>query len=94
MSEETEFKHFCDNPNCPNNKLEMNDEKHYHIDIDEGSVGGICGILKTHSYYRRKVILVGATFMGRGSHAVITNEFNLCDNCKTAVDLYKEIMDE
>ena len=32
MNEEKEFKHFCDNPNCPNHNLELNYEKHYHSD--------------------------------------------------------------
>jgi hypothetical protein len=95
MTENKEFIHFCDNPNCPNHKLEMNYERHYHVNIDEGATGGICGILKTHLYFYKKTIPVNATFMSRGvSHTVITNEFNLCDICKSAIDLYKEKMDE
>jgi len=93
MSEEKEFKHFCDNPNCPNHKLEMNDEKHYHIDKD--CVGGICGILKTHRYYHKRVIPNKNTFLSRGfSHIVVEKEFYFCDNCKTAIDFYKENMHE
>ena len=95
MSEEKEFIHFCDNPNCPNHKLKMNYERHYYIDLDEGAIGGVCGILKTHLYFYRKTVPAGITFMGRGfSHTVITNEFNLCDNCKSAIDFYKEKMHE
>lgn len=87
MNEKKEFKHFCDNPNCPNHKLELNYERQYNV--DEG------GILKTHLYFYKKVIPLGTTFMSRGcSHTVITNEFNLCDICKSAIDLYKEKMHE
>jgi len=46
-----EFKHFCDNPNCPNHKLELNDERHYHdCESSAITVGSICGILQTHAY--------------------------------------------
>ena len=89
-----EIKHFCDNPKCPNHMLVLNDEKHYHNGIDEGAVGGICGILKTH-YYRFKKVIPSPTFMSRGcSHTVIVDEFHLCDICKYAVDTYKEKMHE
>lgn len=92
MNEEKEFKHFCDNPNCPNHHLELNDEKHYHD--DHVIVGAICGILKTY-YYRYKKVIPGPTFMSRGcSHTVIVDEFHLCDICKYAVDTYKEKMHE
>jgi len=94
MNEEKELKHFCDNPNCPNHNLELNDEKHYHTEVDEGTIGGICGILKTHRYYHKKVIPL-STFMGRGiSHTVVEKEFHLCDICKSAIDYYKENMNE
>ena len=95
MSEEKEIKHFCDNPNCPNHMLELNDEEHYHVGIDKGVVGGICGILKTHRYYFKKVIPLKTSFFSKGiSHTVITNIFYYCDNCKSAIDFYKENMHE
>ena len=48
---EKEFKHFCDNPNCPNHELELNDENHHH-----DGIGSICGILKTHQHTSIKII--------------------------------------
>ena len=89
---EKEIKHFCDNPNCPNHMLELNDEKHYHdVESSAITVGSICGILKTHPYYVKKVIPVGLTFMGRGfSHKVITKTFHFCDICHGAIQ-FKEM---
>lgn len=93
MPEKKEFKHFCDNPECPYHKFKMNYERQYII--EEDITDNTNGILKTHLYFYRKTIPVKATFMSRGiSHTVIEDEFNLCDICKSAIDLYKEKMHE
>jgi len=88
MNKEKEFKHFCDNPKCPNHNLELNDEKHYHDEI-----GSICGILKTHPYYIKKVIPImdskGFIFSSC-SHKVIEKTFYFCDICHGAIQ-FKEI---
>jgi hypothetical protein len=90
-NEEKEFTHFCDNPNCPNYDLELNDEKHYHD--DHVIVGAICGILKTHPYKVKKVIPIVQTgyFMFRTtSHTVVEKTFHFCDICHGAIQ-FKEM---
>jgi len=87
MSEEKEFIHFCDNPKCPNYDLELNDEKHYHH--NNVIVGAICGILKTHPYYVKKVIPTTYRLFFTCSHEVITKTFHFCDICHGAIQ-FKE----
>jgi len=90
-----EVKHFCDNPNCPNHMLELNDEKHYH---DVGSsaitVGSICGILKTHPYKVKKVIPISHRLFFTCSHEVITKTFHFCDICHGAIQFKETNYDE
>ncbi len=91
MSEEKEFIHFCDNPNCPNYDLELNDERHYHD--DHVIIGAICGILKTYPYKVKKVIPIIQLcyFIFRTTlHAVVEKTFYFCDICHGAIQ-FKEI---
>ena len=89
-----EVKHFCDNPKCPNHMLELNNEKHYHdVESSAITVGSICGILKTHPYYVKKVIpniKTKAFLFKTCSHKVITKTFHFCDICHGAIQ-FKEM---
>jgi hypothetical protein len=91
-----EFKHFCDNPNCPNHNLPLNDEKHYHSST-EGVIGGNCGILQTHKYYYKKVVPITKSknfIFQTTSHKVEEKIIHLCDICHGAVQFYKEFNNE
>ena len=88
-----EFKHFCDNMECPNHSLELNDERHYHTGTD-GCVGGICGILQTHSYpvevktnYRDE----GALFRQKFVYDIEKKVYHFCDICNSMIKIYKSI---
>ncbi len=88
MSEEKEFKHFCDNPDCPNYDLELNDEKHYHD--DHVIVGSICGILKSHLYTikkQRNKEVSKFIFWKKIIKEDFIKEIYLCDICNSAVQL-------
>ena len=57
------------------------------------TVGSICGILKTHSYYSKIVVRKTKPFaiiLHTTSHEVIEKKFHLCDICRGAVEFYKE----
>lgn len=81
--------HFCDNPNCPNHKLPMNDERHYHTE-DADVFGAKYSSVKTHSY---KMI---SNFTITKSRWVIfktkvsipsVHYFNFCDICISAINM-------
>jgi len=94
--EKKEFKHFCDNPECPNHYLPLNNERHYHSGT-EGAIGGICGILKTHAYYKKTVIPTVQTFgfiFRTTSHTTIEKQFNFCDICHGAIKFKENNYDQ
>ena len=83
--------HFCDNPVCPNHKLPMNDERHYHIE-DADVFGPICNIVKTHSYkhitYETTIRHNWLIFKGKVISPII-KYFNFCDVCMSAINIIK-----
>lgn len=82
-------KKFCDNPNCPNHRLPLNDERHYHTE-DEDVFGAICGIVQSHIYEQVKVektyVYKWIIFKKRVNR-IRVKHYNFCDICISAIKM-------
>lgn len=84
---------FCNNNYCPNSKLEMNNEKHYHN--TDGAIGGIYGVVKTHYVELKKIKEKYHPRQGifkpkRLEKIVEIKKCHFCDTCYQMIKIIKE----